>query len=158
MKTHDPLTKLEIYKTISIQWRIFNVSLGATMPYLFSIFGILWMMGVIGCLRLRKIVNLVDLGTLTCIVVSGGVVLSGTIHFSGTIVVQAERFLKLFRFHNMSSYQLKVSRKSLKCCRPFGLKCYPIKSIRHNAFYFYFGGMVNFLVTFLVAHPHLGQR
>jgi hypothetical protein len=123
--------------------------------------GFMWMMGVVGVFRLHDVVNTVDYLSVWCLSIAGTICLIGTtVHFTGNIPKECEILFEDLNFsyeRNFSSRQRKIFRKDVLSLRIFGQRCDPIKLLKHNAMYHYFGGMIDFIITFLVAYPELGK-
>jgi hypothetical protein len=135
-------------------------SIGTIVPRFFTIFGLMWMMGVIGVLRLYAVVNAIDYIVLCCLASCGGVMLFLTVHFAGNVPMEGRILIRELKFSYeavMARNQRKYLRKSARSLQLFGLKSGPIRLLKHNAIYLYFGGLINFIVTFLVAHPDLAK-
>jgi hypothetical protein len=118
------------------------------------------MMGVIGVLRLSNVVKTVDYLSLWCLSIAGTISLLGTVHFIGNIPKECRILVERLNFTyepNVSPRQRKLLRKNVLSLQLFGLRSGPIRLMKHNAIYLYFGGLVNFIITFLVAHPDLGK-
>jgi predicted membrane channel-forming protein YqfA (hemolysin III family) len=152
--------KLHFYRSLSILNKLHADSIGNIIPRFLTIFGFIWMMGVVGVLRLSNVVKTVDYLCLWCLSVGGTISLLGTVHFTGNIPKECRILLEYLNFSyepNVSPIQRKLLRKDVLSLRLFGLRSGPIRLLKHNAVYLYFGGLVNFIITFLVAHPDLGK-
>jgi predicted membrane channel-forming protein YqfA (hemolysin III family) len=124
--------------------------------------GFIWMMGVVGVFRLHDVVKTVDYMSIWCVSIGGTISLIGAVHFIGNIPKECGILIEDLNFsyyepNDVSPRQRKVFRKDALCLGIFGLRCDPIRLLKHNATYHYFGGMVNFIITFLVAYPELGK-
>jgi hypothetical protein len=118
------------------------------------------MMGVIGALRLQQVVNVVDYTILCGLVVSGGTNLITPIHFAGNIPKEGRMLITSLKFSfaaHMTPIERKILRKNAISLQLFGISSKPIRLLKHNAIYLYFGGLINFIITYLVAHPDLGK-
>jgi predicted membrane channel-forming protein YqfA (hemolysin III family) len=122
--------------------------------------GFMWMMGVVGVFRLHDVVKTFDYMSIWCVSIGGTICLIGTVHFTGNIPKECGILVERLNFsyeRNFSSRQRKIFRKDVLSLRIFGQRCDPIRLLKHNAMYHYFGGMIDFIITFLVAYPELGK-
>jgi len=125
-------------------------------------FGIQWTFGTIGTLRLFQFVNAADYFILCILSICGGTALFGFIHFSGNLPFKGKRFIRGVQFSlNNATFSTTNHRKCIlkkvKTLQLFGLRSDPIRLVKHNAIYLYFGAMINCIVTALVAFPALGK-
>jgi hypothetical protein len=132
-------------------------SVGTTIPIMFVIFGLIWVLGVIGSIRLYGIVKYSEYFVLCLMSICGGAVLLGIIHFCGNIPKGCRELVTDLKFNyetmiTTSSWERKLLRRYVRSLRLFGIRSEPIRLIKHNAIYLYFGALINCVVTFLVAN------
>jgi hypothetical protein len=117
--------------------------------------GLLWVLGVIGTIRLHGKVEHVEYIILCDISSSGGFLLLGVIHFCGNIPKGGRELLTELQFNYeafLTSGQRKVLMRYARSLNLFGIRSGTIRLLKHNAIYLYFGALINFVVTILVAN------
>jgi hypothetical protein len=142
--------------------KVHTDSIWSYLPRFFILFGITWTMAVIGVLRLQSVVNLLDYATIVNVCICGGAILMGTVHFGGNLPKECRSSITELKhgYGNvpMAHRQRKLIRRNAISLQLFGLQSHPIRLLKHNAIYLYFGGLINVIVTFLVSHPDLGKN
>jgi predicted membrane channel-forming protein YqfA (hemolysin III family) len=123
------------------------------------------MMGVVGAIKLKAVVDSTDYINLCTVAVSGGVLLIGAVHLAGNIPKKCSALFVKLQSRSASDYlsvesirQRKYLRKKTRSIQVFGVKCHPIRVLQHNTIFHYFNGAIDFIVTFLVAYPLLGIK
>jgi hypothetical protein len=107
--------KLNLFKSTMILNKLQRDSLGSYMPRFFTVFGFLWVMGVIGAIRLQHVVSIADYATLCVIVICGGINLITPIHFAGNIPKEGRMLitsLKCSHAARMTPTERKILRKN----------------------------------------------
>jgi len=149
------------YRMVHILSKLHKESTGYTLSLMFLSFGMIWMFGTIGVIRLYNVVDIFDYAILGVISFSGGFIVLGIIHFCGNIPMKCRTIVTHFRHNYNSSVASNRERKFLLktalSMQLFGIRCEPIRLLKHNAIYLYFGSLINMIVTFLVAHTELGK-
>jgi hypothetical protein len=166
----NPITlekKLNLYQTFHVLSKLHGASLGYFTSVFFTLFGLIWMMGVVGAIKLKAVVDSTDYINLCALAVAGGVLLIGTVHLAGNVPNECNNFVAKLQSAGdefdmnlpvkSKQQQRKYLRKKIISIQVFGVKCHPIRVLQHNTIYHYFNGAVNCIVTFLVAYPHLGR-
>jgi hypothetical protein len=121
----------------------------------------MWILGAIGTIRLYNVVNTFDYVVLANMCFSGGSILFGVFHFFGNIPKACLNVLRSLKTPFTSTFivpkQRRIITVTLRSLRAFGIKSGPIRLIKHNAIYLYFGALINVVVTVLVGNPEMGQ-
>jgi len=115
----------------------------------------MWILGVVGSLKLRRVVPVFDYITIIAVVLCGGACLTGISHFCGNIPYGC-RLLITRKWKKV--LHTKYWRKRIASLQMFGIQNGPIKVLRHNVIYIMFGALINIIVTILVSNPHLGNN
>jgi len=152
--------KIKLYKNVDILNRQYVDAAGYGLALMFVTFGVMWIQGVTGALRLYNAVEIFDYFILCVVSISGGAVLFGIIHFCGNVPERCEVLMKSFLkcdVNNMTKMQRRILLRTVRSLTVFGISSGPIRLLKHKAVYLYFGGMINCIVTFLVANPQFGK-
>jgi len=155
------IKKLHLYNQIDIISKLFASAVGKSMAILYAMYGLMWMMGFVGVIKLHGVVNLPEYLALYILCITGAIILFGTIHLSGNIPMKCDRLLEDLKFSSKVTYskiQREVMHRKIKALKTFGIQATPVRLLRHKTIYLYFGSMLSCIITFLVAFPNLKKH
>jgi hypothetical protein len=150
------MQKIKHYKNLQILNQLHVDSAGWTLPWWFVIVGCLWVLCVVGTIKLYGVVKLMDYLILCNGSVSGGIVLFAIIHFCGNIPKAGSELVDDLRDSDMkrrisSPGYRRILQKYTKSMEPFGVQNGPVRILKHAAIYVYFEALIDYVVTMLLA-------
>jgi hypothetical protein len=145
--------KLKLYQQMKILNIVFHeCHTRVLIPSWFGSLGLIVVMGVCGIIRLHSVVSIFDKLVFLNMSFSGFGVLFSILHAAGNISRESDLLKVHLRNHSFKA--TKHFRKTVRAMKKFGLRCEPIRVLKHNAVGIILFGIQNYIVSILLAYPH----
>jgi len=144
--------KAKIHQQLKILNSVFlNCNIDVLLPVWFGCMGLCIVMGVCGGILLHSLVSIFDKMVFMNMSVNGFFILFGLLHFAGNIPLESGTLI--YQLHDESFRITRQQRLSIRALKIFGIRCNPIRVLKHNALGIYLIGIQNYIMSILLTHP-----